>query len=112
MMPNGPWGPAASVIAAPFPLRLEGWRSMMRLLAAKAVLKAVSWCGGRFGVSRIVDLLRGSRSKALLAYGAEGCPSYGAYQAWSKPSMTRLVKDSDRVQDTFMSKAWNIPRSM
>ena len=44
-------------------------------------------------MSRIVELLRGSRSKALLAYGAEGCPSYGAYQAWSKPSMTRLVKD-------------------
>ena len=61
--------------------------------SAEAVLKAVSWCGGRFGVSRIVDLLRGSRSKALLAYGAQGCPSYGAYQAWSKPSMTRLVKD-------------------
>ena len=60
---------------------------------AKAVLTAVSWCMGRFGVSRIVDLLRGSRSKALLAYGAEGCPSYGAYQAWSKASMTRLVKD-------------------
>ncbi len=31
---------------------------------AKAVLRAISWCGGRFGVSRIVDLLRGSRSKA------------------------------------------------
>ncbi|MGZ9159298.1 MAG: HRDC domain-containing protein, partial [Nitrospira sp.] len=60
---------------------------------AKAVLTAVSWCGGRFGVSRIVEMLRGSRSKALLAYGAEGCPSYGVYQAWSKPSMTRLVKD-------------------
>ena len=48
---------------------------------------------GRFGVSRIVDLLRGSRSKALLAYGAEGCPGYGVYQACSKVAMTRLVKD-------------------
>lgn len=60
---------------------------------AKAVLTTVAWCMGRFGVGRIVDLLRGSRSKALLAYGGEGCPDYGAYQAWSKPAMTRLVKD-------------------
>lgn len=60
---------------------------------AKAVLIAVSWCMGRFGINRTVDLLRGSRSKALLAYGVEGCPSYGAHRAWSKPSMTRLVKD-------------------
>ena len=42
---------------------------------------------------RIVDLLRGSRSKALLAYGVEACPSYGAYQTWSKSAMTRLVKE-------------------
>jgi ATP-dependent DNA helicase RecQ len=60
---------------------------------AKAVLTAVSWCMGRFGVSRIVDMLRGSRSKALLAYGAERCPDYGVYREWSKSSLTRLVKD-------------------
>ncbi|MCE3222486.1 MAG: recQ [Nitrospira sp.] len=60
---------------------------------AMAVLTAVSWCGGRFGLSRIVDLLRGSRSKVLLAYGAEGCPSYGAYQGRSKTAMTGVVKD-------------------
>ena len=60
---------------------------------AKAVLRAASWCTGRFGVGRIVDLLRGSRSKALLAFGVEDCPGYGAYHAWSKPTLTRLVKD-------------------
>ncbi|MCC2640419.1 MAG: recQ [Nitrospira sp.] len=60
---------------------------------AKAVLTAVSWCTGRFGVSRIVDMLRGSRSKAMLAYGAESCPNYGVYREWSKSSLTRLVKD-------------------
>lgn len=59
---------------------------------AQAVLAAVSWCLGRFGVSRIVDMLRGSRSKAVLASGAEGCPGYGEYHAWSKTAMTRLVK--------------------
>ena len=58
---------------------------------AKAVLAAVSWCQGRFGVTRIVELLRGSRSKALLVCGAEACPEYGRYHAWSKPALTRVA---------------------
>jgi ATP-dependent DNA helicase RecQ len=61
--------------------------------SAKAILETVSWCRGRFGVSRIVEILRGSRSKAMQAYGAEGCPTYGTCRARSKPSMTGLVKD-------------------
>lgn len=60
---------------------------------AKAVLETVSWCGGRFGVSRIVEIVRGSRSKALLAFGAEGCPTYGTCRARSKVLVTQLVKD-------------------
>ena len=59
---------------------------------AKAILTAVSWCGGRFGVTRIVEMLRGSRSKGLLAYGAEDCPGYGMYQTWTKTALTRQVK--------------------
>jgi ATP-dependent DNA helicase RecQ len=43
-------------------------------------------------VSRIVEILRGSRSKALLAFGGEGCPTYGMCRALSKPSVTGLVK--------------------
>ncbi len=61
--------------------------------SAKAVLETVSWCMGRFGVSRIVEILRGSRSKAILAYGAEDCPTYGTCRARSKSSMTGLVKE-------------------
>ena len=61
--------------------------------SAKAILETVSWCRGRFGVSRIVEILRGSRSKAMQAYGAEDCPTYGACRARSKLSMTSLVKD-------------------
>mgnify|MGYP001764826798 CR=1 FL=1 len=57
---------------------------------ARAFVAAVSWCRGRFGVTRIVELLRGSRSKVLLACGAEACPEYGLYHAWSKPALTRL----------------------
>ena len=60
--------------------------------AANAVLATVSWCGGRFGVSRIVEVLRGSRSKALLAFGGDSCPTYGLCRARSKPSVTSLVK--------------------
>jgi ATP-dependent DNA helicase RecQ len=59
----------------------------------KAILETVSWCRGRFGVSRIVDILRGSRSKAMQAYGAEECPTYGMCRTRSKQSMTGLVKD-------------------
>ena len=61
--------------------------------SAKALLETVSWCRGRFGVSRIVEILRGSRSKAMQAYGAEDCPTYGMCRARSKLSMTCLVKD-------------------
>ena len=61
--------------------------------SAKAVLETVSWCRGRFGVSRIVEILRGSRSKAMQAYGAEDCPTYGMCRAHSKLSMTGLVRE-------------------
>lgn len=60
---------------------------------AKAILETVSWCMGRFGVSRIVEILRGSRSKAMQAYGTEECPTYGMCRTRSKQSMTGLVKD-------------------
>jgi ATP-dependent DNA helicase RecQ len=63
------------------------------MASTKAVLETVSWCMGRFGVSRIVEILRGSRSKALLAYGAEDCSTYGTCRAHSKLSMINLVKD-------------------
>lgn len=59
---------------------------------AKAVLETISWCGGRFGVSRIVEIVRGSRSKTMLAYGAEDCPTYGRCRTQSKVSVTQLVK--------------------
>ena len=61
--------------------------------SAKAVLETVSWCRSRFGVSRIVEILRGSRSKAMQAYGAEDCPTYGTCRTRSKLSVTGLVKD-------------------
>ena len=60
--------------------------------SAKAILETVSWCRGRFGVSRIVEILRGSRSKAMQACGAEDCPTYGLCRTRSKSSVTALVK--------------------
>ncbi|MGB4069284.1 MAG: ATP-dependent DNA helicase RecQ [Nitrospira sp.] len=62
-------------------------------VSAKAILETVSWCMGRYGMGRIVDMLRGSRSKALLAYGAENCPTYGICRAQTKPIVTGLVKN-------------------
>lgn len=62
-------------------------------VSAKAILETVSWCMGRFGMGRIVDMLRGSRSKALLAYGAENCPTYGICREQTKPVVTGLVKN-------------------
>ena len=66
--------------------------------SAKAVLETVSWCRGRFGVSRIVEILRGSRSKAMQACGAEVCPTYGTV-----PHSFEIVRDwsceeSDRLR--------------
>jgi ATP-dependent DNA helicase RecQ len=59
----------------------------------KAILETVVWCRGRFGISRIVEILRGSRSKAMQACGAENCPTYGIFRTLSKPSVTSLVRE-------------------
>ncbi len=59
---------------------------------AQAILDTVAWCGGRFGLGRIVDILRGSRSKALMAYGAADCPTYGVCRTDTKLSVTNHVK--------------------
>ena len=59
---------------------------------AQAILETVGWCGGRFGLGRIVDILRGSRSKVLAAYRVADCPTYGRWRAETKPSVTSHVK--------------------
>lgn len=59
---------------------------------AQAILDTVAWCGGRFGMGRIVDILRGSRSKVLAAYGVAGCPTYGVCRTETKLSVTGHVK--------------------
>ena len=62
-------------------------------ICAKAVLETISWCEDRFGVSRIVEIVRGSRSQMIRAYGAEDCPTYGSCKAQSKTFVTQLVKN-------------------
>lgn len=59
---------------------------------AQAILDTVAWCGGRFGMGRIVDILRGSRSKVLAAYGVADCPTYGVCRTETKLSVTSQVK--------------------
>ncbi|THJ23936.1 MAG: ATP-dependent DNA helicase RecQ [Nitrospira sp. CG24E] len=69
--------------------------------SSRAILETVSWCRGRFGVSRIVEILRGSRSKAMLTYSAEDCPTYGTCRTQTKQAVTSLVKaliDSGHLQ--------------
>ena len=61
-------------------------------VSARDVLETVSWCMGRFGLNRVVDILRGSRSKALLACGSEDCPTYGICRTQTKPAVTARVK--------------------
>ena len=59
---------------------------------AQAVLDTVAWCGGRFGVGRIVDIVRGSRAKVLVAYGVADCPTYGTCRTETKLSVTSQVQ--------------------
>jgi ATP-dependent DNA helicase RecQ len=61
-------------------------------VCAKAILETASWCRDRFGVSRIVDIVRGSRSKIVLGSGAHDCPAYGRCRTQSRASVTQLVK--------------------
>ncbi|NOT22500.1 MAG: ATP-dependent DNA helicase RecQ [Nitrospiraceae bacterium] len=86
--------------AAP-PRKLSREVPLDDVASARAVLETVSWCMGRFGVSRIVEILRGSRSKAMLTYGAENCPTYGTCRTQTKQAVTSLVKtliDSGHLQ--------------
>lgn len=63
-----------------------------KVVSVQSILETVVWCQGRFGVGRVVDILRGSRSKALLACGADTCPTHGRCRAQTKPSVTARVK--------------------
>ena len=63
------------------------------MTCTNAVLQTVAWCDGRFGVSRVVEILRGSQSKAILSQGAGRCESYGACRDFSKSAVTQMVKD-------------------
>ncbi len=86
--------------AAP-PRKLSREVPLGDVASARAILETVSWCMGRFGVSRIVEILRGSRSKAMLTYGAENCPTYGTCRTQTKQAVTSLVKaliDSEYLQ--------------
>jgi len=44
-------------------------------------------------VTRVVEILRGSQSKAILSQGAERCESYGLCRDSSKTTVTHAVKD-------------------
>lgn len=86
-------GPCGQCDRCATPHRRDGVLLDDDAACAKAVLETVSWCGGRFGLNRIVEILRGSKSKAILACGAWDCPTYGRYGDRSKPFVTGLAKE-------------------
>ncbi len=58
-----------------------------------AVLRTVAWGEGRLGVSRLVEILRGSRFKTSAPSRHGGCPTDGACRAQSKSAITRWLND-------------------
>lgn len=59
---------------------------------AQSILRVVSRLNGRFGVTTIVDMLRGSRAKSLLTRGLDRYPGYGELQAWRQQAVTRIAR--------------------
>lgn len=85
-------GPCGLCDRCGIPVRQLGHMDSQGQAVALAILETVAWCGGRFGLGRIVDILRGSRSKVLAAYGVADCPIYGFCRAETKLSVTSQVK--------------------
>ena len=86
----GPCGLCDRCVAV---VRQEPVAAQQEETIARAVLQTVAWCDGRFGVTRVVEILRGSQSKAILSQGAERCEGYGWCRDFSKVAVTQAVKD-------------------
>ena len=79
--------PAESVVAAPRASRVD---------LDAAVMRAVDDTGGRVGRTRIVQILRGSRSRALVAAGHDRLAAYGVLAGVSNRDVLAAV---DRLID-------------
>jgi len=88
----------------------------------KAILRAADElinCGGR---SMLAKILKGSKDKKLLEHGLENCPSFGFYNTFSLPEITKridwmIVNDYLVIEYSgrlpllvFSHKGWEIER--
>jgi ATP-dependent DNA helicase RecQ len=60
-------------------------------LAARQSLAAVARVNGRFGKTRVCEILTGSRAAPVLALGLNQLPTYGLLRDWSIPQIRDLV---------------------
>ena len=58
---------------------------------AWAILESVSWGQGGFGISHVVAMVRGSRSKRWLEQDPRNSPTFGSGRTRSKAALSRLV---------------------
>ncbi len=62
------------------------------LAAARSVLQAVARFHGRFGATKIVEVLHGSLSKSVLGLGLHTTPSFGRLKTLTRPAIGRIVR--------------------
>jgi ATP-dependent DNA helicase RecQ len=60
--------------------------------AVRAILHTVACLHGRFGATRIVEVLHGSLSKHIARLGLHTTSSFGRLQSWRRPAISRLVQ--------------------
>jgi ATP-dependent DNA helicase RecQ len=60
--------------------------------AVRAILHTVACLHGRFGATRIVEVLHGSLSKPIARLGLHTTSSFGRLQSWRRPAIGRLVQ--------------------
>lgn len=62
------------------------------LVAARSVLQAVARFHGRFGATKIVEVLHGSLSKSVLGLGLHTTPSFGQLKFLTRPAIGRVIR--------------------
>ncbi|MGH8526555.1 MAG: HRDC domain-containing protein, partial [Gammaproteobacteria bacterium] len=62
------------------------------LAGVQAVLRTVARFHGRFGVTRIAEVLHGSLSKNVLGSGLHTTPSFAQLKTWTRSSISRMIR--------------------
>ena len=59
----------------------------------KAVLSTVKRYSGRFGIKRIVEILKGSKNQAIRKWGLHNSPFYGFFEDTHKDQLERIISN-------------------